>query len=221
VARSVQPSPSARVRGDAKRDEIRHAALAVFLSNGYLGTNVDQIAAAARTSKRTVYSHFGDKEQLFRDVIRGTIEPMQAALKDLLDSAKPGHAPESLRSLVRNLTTLIVTPQVAHLRRTVIAEAERFPDLAAEWYRLGPEQTVDRLADHLTTISRPARLRIDDARVAAQHLLWLAVSAPLNRLMFAPESVASPDELDQTATAAFEAFWRAYGPAESQSPSTK
>src|SRR5690606_15803792 len=62
-----------QVRGDAKRGEIMQAALSAFLDHGYLGTSVDEIAAVAHASKRTVYSHFGDKEALFREVIRSTI----------------------------------------------------------------------------------------------------------------------------------------------------
>lgn len=199
-----------QVRGAAKRDEIMQAALGAFLDRGYLGTSVDEIAAAAHASKRTVYSHFGDKEALFREVIRSTIAPMQKALQSQLDLASRDDPREALRSITRGLATIIVTPQVVRLRRVVIAETDRFPDLAAEWYRLGPEQTVDRLAAYLGELDG---LAIPDLRVAAEQLLWLVVSEPLNRLMFAPSgTTVSAAELELTARHAFDAFWRAYGP---------
>ncbi|MBX6752463.1 MAG: TetR/AcrR family transcriptional regulator [Micromonosporaceae bacterium] len=199
-----------QVRGAARREEIMQAALDAFLDRGYLGTSVDEIAAAARASKRTVYSHFGDKEALFREVIRSTIAPMQEALQRELDTASRDDPRESIRSIARSLATIILAPQVVRLRRVVIAETDRFPDLAAEWYRLGPGQTVERLAAYLGDLDG---LSIPDLRVAAEQLLWLVVSEPLNRLMFAPSgTTVSPAEIERTASHAFDAFWRAYGP---------
>ena len=209
MARTTPQTP--QVRGDAKRGEIMQAALGAFLDRGYLGTSVDEIAAAAHASKRTVYSHFGDKEALFREVIRSTIAPMQEALQRRLDLAPRDDAQEALRSITRSLATIIVTPQVVRLRRVVIAETDRFPDLAAEWYRLGPGQTVDRLVGFLGELDG---LTIPDPRVAAEQLLWLVASEPLNRLMFTPSgTTVSAAELERTASRAFDVFWRAYGPA--------
>jgi AcrR family transcriptional regulator len=202
-------SGTPQLRGDAKRAEILRAALDAFLDRGYLGTSVDEIAAAARASKRTVYSHFGDKEGLFREVIRGTIEPMQEALRRRLERASRDDPREALRSIARGLASIIVTPEVVRLRRVVIAETDRFPDLAAEWHRLGPGQTVEQLAAHLGELDG---LDIPDLRVAAEQLLWLVVSEPLNRLMFAPSwTTVSAAQLERNASRAFETFWRAYG----------
>lgn len=198
-----------QVRGDAKHDAILRASLDVFLASGYLGTSVDDIAAAAHASKRTVYSHFGDKEGLFREVVHSTIAPMQAALQQQLALPWDDDPWEALRALTRRLATIVVTPEVIRLRRLLSAEADRFPDLAAEWYRLGPAQTVDRLADWLAASGLP----VPDPRTAAEQLIWLVVSTPLNRLMFAPSGEAAlPGELDRAAGTAFDLFRRAYGP---------
>ena len=198
-----------QARGESKRAEILAAALAVFLANGYLGTNLDDVAAAARASKRTLYAHFGDKEGLFREVIRGTVAPMHAALQAELDLAPRQDAREALQSLAHNLATIIVTPTVAQLRRIIIAEADRFPDLAAEWYRLGPQQTVARIAAYIDGLG----LELVDPRSAAEQLLWLSISAPLNRLMFAPAGTRPTNrELRHAADGAAETFWRAFGP---------
>ena len=134
---------------------------------------------------------------------------MQEALQSQLDLASRDDPREALRSITRGLAAIILTPQVVRLRRVVIAETDRFPDLAAEWYRLGPGQTVDRLATYLGQLSG---LAIPDLQVAAEQLLWLVVSEPLNRLMFAPSgTTVTAAELERTASRAFDAFWRAYG----------
>lgn len=213
------PTRTPQVRGDAKRDEIMKAALDVFLDNGYLGTSVDEIAAAAHASKRTVYSHFGDKEALFREVVRSTIAPSQEMLQHRLDLAPRDDPQQALRAVAHSLATIIVTPQVVRLRRVISAETDRFPELAAEWYRLGPGQTVHRLAAYLGQLGG---LDIADLDVAAGQLLWLVVSEPLNRLMFAPSGTSpDPGELARAATAAVDVFWRAYGPPAPDTPRHK
>src|SRR6266568_940065 len=56
---------------------IRDAATALFLKNGYLGTSMDEIAAAAGVSKQTVYTHFADKERLFTELVLGNTEVVE------------------------------------------------------------------------------------------------------------------------------------------------
>ena len=60
-ALDVQPErASAR-----KHRAILAAAEEMFLRSGYLGTNMDELAARSQVSKQTVYKHFGSKEALF------------------------------------------------------------------------------------------------------------------------------------------------------------
>ncbi|WP_203417370.1 TetR/AcrR family transcriptional regulator [Jiangella ureilytica] len=56
-------------RSDEKHEAIVRAAREVFLSNGYLGTNMDLIASRSGVSKQTVYTHFGNKEALFLEIV--------------------------------------------------------------------------------------------------------------------------------------------------------
>ena len=60
-----------------KHDAIAAAALVLFARDGYERTSVDAIAAEAGVSKRTVYSHYGDKENLFLLVLRETYDTMR------------------------------------------------------------------------------------------------------------------------------------------------
>src|SRR6266568_8632802 len=114
-------------RSARKRQAIMSAAIAAFLDNGYLGTSMDQIAAAAGVSKQTVYKHFSDKEQLFTqlllDTMTRTVDQLvigaTAALGDSDD------LPRDLGALARALVAAIWQPDVLRLRRLVIAEAGR------------------------------------------------------------------------------------------------
>ncbi|MEO7073371.1 MAG: TetR/AcrR family transcriptional regulator [Rhodanobacter sp.] len=74
VARK-SPGPG-RPKDMEKRAAILVAAKALFIRNAFAGTSMDAIAAAAGVSKLTVYSHFGDKDNLFREVIRSRIHDL-------------------------------------------------------------------------------------------------------------------------------------------------
>jgi AcrR family transcriptional regulator len=89
--------PDEEGRSARKHRLIMEAATAAFLRNGYLGTSVDEIAAAAGVSKPTVYKLFTDKERLFTEFALGTIdqvsEPFFAAIGTLEEGADPVGAP--------------------------------------------------------------------------------------------------------------------------------
>ena len=61
-------------RSARKRKAILEAARTLFLRNGYRGTSMDEIAAAAAVSKQTVYKHFADKESLFSEIVTSTVK---------------------------------------------------------------------------------------------------------------------------------------------------
>jgi AcrR family transcriptional regulator len=62
------------------RERILEAALAEFAAKGFAGARVDSIARQAKINKRMLYHYFGDKEVLFREVMRRKIADRAAWL---------------------------------------------------------------------------------------------------------------------------------------------
>src|ERR1051325_10216174 len=62
------------------QQRILDAALAEFAAKGFAGARVDAIAKQARINKRMLYHYFGDKEGLFREVLRRKITERSAWL---------------------------------------------------------------------------------------------------------------------------------------------
>src|SRR6476620_658019 len=77
-------------RSARKRLTILSAGRDLFLSSGYQGTSVDQIAASAEVSKQTVYKHFGDKRELLlaivKDALDSTVTPFVDRIAQLADT---------------------------------------------------------------------------------------------------------------------------------------
>jgi AcrR family transcriptional regulator len=72
-------TPSALLRNPERtRKRILSAALKEFAANGFAGARVDVIARRAAINKRMLYHYFGDKEHLFREVLRRKMAERQA-----------------------------------------------------------------------------------------------------------------------------------------------
>jgi TetR/AcrR family transcriptional repressor of mexJK operon len=197
----------------ASAPAILDAAATLFLRGGYLGTSVDAVAELARVSKQTIYTHFGDKERLFREVVlrnSEAAEPFIASIEPVLAGA--GDLETGLRELARRYLAIVLRPEVVSLRRLVIGEAAAFPELAREYHERVPQRVLDTLTVAFERRARSGELGGGDARRAAEHYAFLVIGALLDRAMFTGED-RSVDvrELEAAADAGVRAFLAAHG----------
>jgi TetR/AcrR family transcriptional repressor of mexJK operon len=200
-------------RSATKRQAIVEAATAVFLDKGYLGASMDDVAAMAAVSKPTVYKHFADKERLFAEIVLATTEEVddivQAVLTTLADTAD---FESDLGELARRFIIAVMDPRRLRLRRLVIANADRFPDLGRRWYENGFERVLAALAACFQGLADRGMLRLDDPMLAANHFVGLLLWIPVNQVMFGGEGQRSTDdELRKYANSAVRVFLAAYG----------
>ncbi len=199
--------PSAR-----KHRAILEAATTMFLSNGYRGTSMDEIAALAHVSKQTVYKHFADKERLFSEIVTATVDEIADPNTDaVLNLKDTGDLERDLRDLARRQLRAVMEPRLLQLRRLLIGEAERFPQLGRLFYERGPGRTIEVLAAMFERFASRGTLELDDPLLAAAHFNWLVMSIPLNQAMLLGENEpATPSELRRYADAGVRAFLAAY-----------
>jgi TetR/AcrR family transcriptional repressor of mexJK operon len=201
-------------RSIRKRAAILDAATTVFLRNGYVGTSMDEIAALAQVSKQTVYKHFADKESLFIAIVDAAVEAAgDPVWEDATALAGADDPAPALRALARRQLEQVMQPRLMQLRRLVIGEANRFPQLGRAFYEQGAGRSVAALAAAFERLTARGMLRADEAEVAAAHFNWLVMSAPVNRAMLLGDD-AIPDggELNRCAESGVRAFLAAYGP---------
>jgi TetR/AcrR family transcriptional repressor of mexJK operon len=201
-------------RSARKRQAIMEAATELFLRQGYRETSMDEVAASAAVSKQTVYKHFADKQNLFSDIVIGITERVDELVTELaseLAAARAETLGEDLRALARRHLAAVMQPQVLRLRRLVIAEAGRFPDLARSYYERAPGRVVATLASGIEGLAERGLLRLDDPSLAANHLAYLILSIPLDRALFYGDDSTSSAELDRCAEEAVRVFLAAYG----------
>ncbi|RZS34861.1 TetR family transcriptional regulator [Herbihabitans rhizosphaerae] len=195
-----------------KQAAILEAATKVFLDNGFLGTSMDAIARAAEVSKQTVYQHFGDKERLFVAMVRAAVDtvadPVSAEIEQL---GSEGDLAADLNELAVRQLTAVLQPRVLALRRLVIAEAFRFPELGQAFFDQGPGRTMNGLAARFAELAREGRLHLDDPPAAASEFNWLVMAAPINEAMLLGRTTFPAADLAVIADRAVATFMRAYG----------
>lgn len=115
---------------NSKQEQILQGAMKIFLHHGYATTSMDRIAAEAGVSKQTIYSHFQDKEGLFRALIeRVTIRRLQAEYQSESELFQ-GEPVAVLSKLANSILRRMEDPEYIAFIRLVIAESGRFPELA-------------------------------------------------------------------------------------------
>jgi TetR/AcrR family transcriptional repressor of mexJK operon len=136
----------------------------------------------------------------------GELDRIVRALPDSDDLA------DDLRSLARTMVTVVLQPHLVRMRRIIIGEADRFPDLARTWYERGLGRGHSNLAARFAELGKAGRLTVDDPLLAAQTFHWLVLSIPMNRLMFdSDEELFSREELERYADEAVRVFLAGYG----------
>jgi TetR/AcrR family transcriptional regulator, mexJK operon transcriptional repressor len=184
-------SAGPRNSGRPTRDEaaalparILDAAQELFLAQGFEATTLDQIAAGAGATKRTLYVKIGDKAELFAHVVRRMLDLRRERLNDTLPTGSPA---ERLVRFGENLLAIALDRDVLRLYRLLVAEAPRFPALANLMEEQMTHGSRARLADLLRDEKRRGRLTLADPQLAAELLLTMIVWAPQRAILFGAE----------------------------------
>lgn len=212
-------SPGDDSRSARKRKAILDAATTAFLQNGYRGTSMDEIAALARVSKQTVYKHFADKEHLFTEIVMSAVDDAgDSVLKDASNLGSTHDLGADLARVAREQLAQVLQPRLIQLRRLVIGEAGRFPELGRIFYERGGARSAGVLASAFEQLAARGLLVLQDPALAATHFNWLTMAAPVNQAMLlGDDAIPTSVEQDRYADGGTRAFLAAYATGASDS----
>lgn len=181
AATRARPTPRAgRPTRDAAaqlREHILDIASVLLLTQGYGTTSIDAIARQARVSKRTFYHRFADKPALMRAVVERLIDSLRPAAHKPL--AEGGDLEQILLHLAMLVLRAALTPRALALHRLVVAESQRFPELANAVAKAGGRQEAVTLISDLLKGHKPnTKGKAVEADFAAEQLLQMIVSLP-------------------------------------------
>ena len=200
---------TAAVRKGRKFDQVLKGARDVFMSDGFEGASVDEIARVANVSKATLYSYFPDKRLLFMEVARSECE-RQA--RDALDSIDvEAHPREVLTQTGLHFLRFITTDFGQRIFRICVAEADRFPELGQRFYASGPAVFRQEMAAYFSQAVARGELAMDDPIMAADQFGELCKADIWPRLIFGVTKSASDEDIKRVVDNAVETFLARYG----------
>jgi len=157
----IRPGRPRKGEETIRRDQLLDHGLRLFVEHGYANVSLETIAREARVSLRTIYRHFGGKEELFGAAIRRLSDHFVAVLA--FDPAEPKPFEEVLYEFAKEFLFRLTRPEALRLRAQLLAESRRLPGLAAEFYTQGPERTLHRLAQVMALQQRAGVLMEEEA----------------------------------------------------------
>lgn len=200
-----------------RRQAILAAAFDVFARQGYSQTQVQEVADTAGVAKPTVYNHFGDKENLFREAMAAAAERVDADNLPVVDRLRePGDdLADRLRDVSYRLIQACCSERSRSLRWLTYAQVGRFPDLIATVQERTQVRLREALADRLGRLALAGQLRVTDPVQAAEQLLALLTGPMETRTRMGTRRVSAA-ETRKVAEAAVDTFLRAYGQSASR-----
>ncbi len=154
--------------------ELLDVATQVFLEYGYERAKMSYVVNRAGGSKRTLYSRYPTKSDLFTAVVDKQTAAIERDFTKTLSTK--GTLPALLEEFGTTLFHTMYHPERGKLFRITVAEAEHFPELARRFLDAGPNRAVKMLGDCL---ERHSEFRGDNAKEAAESFCSLCLGVAL------------------------------------------
>ena len=225
-ARGVEYGAGTGTRGHARCRALLDAAAALFVEKGYAGTSLSDVLRLAGGSRTTLYTHFGDKDGLFRAMMEEhCARVLDGMAPDALaldapagsDPEQAGDPEERLVRIALHIMHALTQPQTTAILRTLISEGARIPDLVETFFRVGPERTRERMAGCLRELAEAGRIRVADAEVAAQAFCGMVTGNLLMERLILPDRLVDMPAVEAYVRACVRLFLRGAAPPPSAS----
>ena len=208
VASTLTTLPFAGEEDSSKRRQILDGARKVFMDLGFDGASMGEIARSAGVSKGTLYVYFADKNRLFEAIVeQEALEQGKTAFN--FDPARD--ATTTLREFGRAYVQLLCRPGGGSATRTVMAIAERMPEVGSRFYNNVIALTVNRFADYLDAQVKARQLAIGDCELAATQFMQMCQATLFQPYIFQAKPAPSAEQIVRVVESAVRVFLAAYG----------
>jgi AcrR family transcriptional regulator len=202
--------PTLQIVGDedsSKRRQILDGARKVFMDLGFDGASMGEIARSAGVSKGTLYVYFADKNRLFEAIVEEeTLDQQKVAFN--FDPERD--VATTLREFGQAYIQVLCRPRGGSAIRTVMAIAERMPEVGRRFYDNVVANTIIRLAAFLDARAAMGDLEIEDTKLAASQFMMACQASLFLPFVFQAAPAPSAERMAQVVESATRMFLAAY-----------
>jgi AcrR family transcriptional regulator len=207
----VAPQPTTlHLVGDeetSKRRQILDGARKVFMDLGFDGASMGEIARSAGVSKGTLYVYFTDKNRLFEAIVE---EEALEQCKVTFNFDPERDVTTTLMDFGQTYIQLLCRPSEGSAIRTVMAIAERMPEVGRRFYEHVLENRINRLASYLEAHVKAKDLAIDDCQLAAAQFMQICQASLFLPFIFQAAPAPSSERIARVIESATRMFLAAY-----------
>jgi AcrR family transcriptional regulator len=191
----------------AKRRQILDGARRMFLAHGFDAASMNEIAREAGVSKGTLYVYFKNKEELFEAIVEAQCRQQGEQIFTFDTTAD---IESELKRLGRDLSRFLTRPGGVSEIRTVIAIADRMPELGSQFYLSGPALGIGHLKAYLEAKVAAGVLVPHDCEVAAAQFIDACASTTFKPMLFNHAGPPSDERVAHVVDIAVHTFLAAY-----------
>ena len=192
---------------NAKRRQILEGARRVFMDLGFDGASMNEIARSAGVSKGTLYVYFSDKNRLFEAIVeQEALEVGNSAFN--FDASR--EVVITLQEFGRAYILWLCRPGGGSATRTVMAIAERMPEVGRRFYDNVVARTVTKLASYLKARVETGDLIIQDFPLAASQFMMCCQASLFMPYIFQAAPAPSAERIAEVVDSATRMFLAAY-----------
>ena len=191
----------------SKRRQILDGARKLFLDLGFDGASMGEIARAAGVSKGTLYVYFADKNRLFEAIVEEEVLDQQ---KVAFNFDPERDVATTLHEFGQAYIELLCRPGGGSAIRTVMAIAERMPEVGSRFYSNVVAHTIARLAAYLDARGAAGDLEIEDRKLAASQFMMACQASLFLPFVFQASPAPSVERIAEVVESATRMFLAAY-----------
>jgi AcrR family transcriptional regulator len=191
----------------SKRRQILDGARKVFMDLGFDGASMGEIARSAAVSKGTLYVYFADKSRLFEAIVE---EESLAGGKVKFNFDPARDVTTTLMDFGQAYIQMLCRPGGGSATRTVMAIAERMPEVGRRFYNNVIALTIARLAGYLEIRAGSGELEIEDCELAATQFMNMCQATLFMPFLFQAAPAPSAERIAEVVDSATRMFLAGY-----------
>jgi AcrR family transcriptional regulator len=166
-----------------------------------------EIARAAGVSKGTLYVYFTDKNALFESIVEH--EKLEQG-KAVFNFDPERDAETTLAEFGRAYIQLLCRPGGGSAIRTVMAIAERMPDVGKRFYEAVLAHSIRQVANYLDARVAADELKIQDTELAAAQFMMACQATLFQPFIFQAKPTPTDADVGKVVDSALRMFLAAY-----------